>query len=104
MSSSGGFVLAGALGGQSRAIYTPPLPENARNAFQNDSRDTLCSVYGPELKASAIGNMLSKFDLIDKTHVAPEKLLYFGGFYCEALGVTAIDLTINAIRKRFDMK
>ena len=91
-------------GGQSCAIYTPPLPENARNASQNGSRDTLCSVYGVELKASAIHHILNKFDLIDSTHVAPQKLLDFGGFHCEALGVTVINLTINVIPKRFDMK
>ena len=68
------------------------------------ARGVLCSIYGSELIASAIHHILDKFDLIDSIYVVPEKLLSFAGFLYEALGVTVIDLTIKAIRKRFDTK
>ena len=87
--------------GQSYAIYT----HQARKWAQRISEwlgGALCSIYGSELIASAIHHMLDKFDLIDSTYVVPEKLLGFAGFLCGALGVTVIDLTIKAIRKRFD--
>ena len=94
--------MAGALGALVRHINTPArkwiqrLPEYFSGA--------LCSIYGSELIASAIHHILDKFDLIDSTYVVPEKLLGFAGFLYNALGVTVIDLTIKAIRKRFDTK
>ena len=94
--------LAGALGAVVRHIHTP-----ARKWAQRISEwlgGALCSIYGSELIASAIHHILDKFDLIDSTYVVPEKLLGFAGFLCGALGVTVIDLTIKAIRKRFDTK
>ena len=94
--------LAGALGAVIRHIHTP-----ARKWAQRISEwlgGALCSIYGSELIASAIYHILDKFDLIDSTYVVPEKLLGFAGSLCGALGVTVIDLTIKAIRRRFDSK
>lgn len=94
--------LAGALGALVRHINTPArkwirrLPEYFSGA--------LCSIYGSELIASAIHHVLTKFDVIDSSYVVPEKLLGLAGFMCGALGITVIDLTIKAIRKRFDIE
>ena len=94
--------LAGALGAVVRHIHTPTLKWAQR--ISEWLGGALCSIYGSELTASAIHHILSKFDLIDSTYVVPEKLLGFSGFLCGALGVTVIDLTIRAIRKRFDTR
>ena len=46
--------------------------------------------------------IFNESNLIDRTYVVSEKLLDFTCFLYGALGVTVIDLTIKAIRKRFN--
>jgi len=90
--------IAGALGALVRQIHSPARrwPKRMLEWFGG----ALCAIYGAEIVAQTIYYSLTKFDLINDSHIVPEKIIGLAGFLCGALGVSAIDGFIIFIKRK----